>query len=43
MPEGVTADKITEGARFLAEVCKVRGFNLAMRLHVLLWGHTRGT
>ena len=27
----------------LAEICKTRGYRLGSRLHVQLWGNTRGT
>lgn len=42
MPEGVTAEKVLDGGRKLAEVCKQTGYNLCLRQHVLLWGHKRG-
>lgn len=42
MPEGVQDTVVMERGRWLAEECKARGFNLALRQHVLLWGHRRG-
>ena len=42
MPEGRTGDVLTERSRWLAEVCKDRGFRLAPRLHIYLWGDRRG-
>ena len=42
MPEGVTKEAVLERGAWLAEVCKKHGWNLALRNHVLLWGHRRG-
>lgn len=42
MPEAVDADTIVERGRWLAHECTQRGFRLTTRLHVLLWGSTRG-
>ena len=42
MPEGITQSVILERGAWLAEECKSRGYNLALRQHVLLWGHKRG-
>ena len=42
MPEGRTEDVLAERSRWLAEVCKERGFRLAPRLHIYLWGDRRG-
>jgi organic radical activating enzyme len=41
MPEGITADKITEGTRKLFEVAREHGYKLSTRLHILLWGNKR--
>lgn len=41
MPEGITAERILERGAWLAEICKVRGWNLCLRQHVLLWGNRR--
>lgn len=43
MPEGITRDDILENQLFVAEMAKRAGVNFTTRLHVLLWGHTRGT
>ena len=43
MPEGVSAQTITARSIELAEICKARGYRLGSRLHVQLWGNTRGT
>lgn len=42
MPEGVDTATITERAAALVEPSIARGYNLTTRLHVLLWGDTRG-
>lgn len=42
MPEGRTPEEVAERARFLVEHCKTRGWNLAMRLHTIMWGAKRG-
>lgn len=42
MPEGTTAEAIVERSRWLAPEAVSRGFRLGSRLHVLLWGDTRG-
>ncbi len=43
MPEGISADVVTARSRELAEICKEKGYRLSPRLHVYLWGNTRGT
>lgn len=43
MPEGTEAGALTAKSRQLAEVCKERGYRLSPRLHVYLWGNTKGT
>ena len=43
MPEGISADTIAARSVELAEICKERGYRLGSRLHVQLWGNTRGT
>jgi len=42
MPAGTTADEIVRVARELADPVLVRGWDLTIRLHVLLWGDERG-
>jgi 7-carboxy-7-deazaguanine synthase len=43
MPEATDAAALTARSRTLAEVCKERGYRLSPRLHVYLWGNTKGT
>ncbi len=43
MPEGVTTEELRARSGWLAELCKARGYRYAHRLHVELYGHTRGT
>lgn len=43
MPEATDAETLVARSRSLAEHCVARGFHLGTRLHVLLWGDTRGT
>lgn len=42
MPEGTSAEVLNERGRWLAELCKLYGFRLSPRLHVLLYGNRRG-
>jgi 7-carboxy-7-deazaguanine synthase len=42
MPEGTSAEVITERLRELAEPVLERGYHLTPRLHILLWGDRRG-
>ncbi len=42
MPEGTDAATLLERARRLADPVLERGWNLSLRLHVLLWGDERG-
>ncbi|WP_232778666.1 7-carboxy-7-deazaguanine synthase QueE [Carbonactinospora thermoautotrophica] len=42
MPEGTSAEGVLAGMRELADEALTRGWNLTPRLHVLLWGDTRG-
>ncbi len=42
MPEGTNALTLNERGRWLAEICKERGWRLSTRLHVDLWGNRRG-
>ncbi|MFN2421041.1 MAG: 7-carboxy-7-deazaguanine synthase QueE [Gemmatimonadota bacterium] len=42
MPEGTDAETLTERSRWLSGTCQENGFRLGTRLHVFLWGATRG-
>ncbi|WP_404424573.1 7-carboxy-7-deazaguanine synthase QueE [Nibricoccus sp. IMCC34717] len=43
MPEGTSLEALRGRSGWLAELCKARGFRYAHRLHVELYGNTRGT
>ena len=43
MAEGIDAEVLRERGRWLAEICKREGFRYSPRLHVDLYGNTRGT
>lgn len=43
MPEGTTLETIRGRAAWLGELCKARGYRYAHRLHIELYGNTRGT
>ena len=43
MPEGIDVPTLTDRARWLAEICKQKGYRLSPRLHVYLYGNTKGT
>ncbi len=43
MPEGVTVEVLRARAVWLGELCKMRGYRYAPRLHVELYGNKRGT
>jgi len=43
MPEGVLPEVLRERTPWLAEVCKKRGNRFCPRLHIDLYGNTRGT
>jgi 7-carboxy-7-deazaguanine synthase len=43
MPQGVTATELAARAPWLAEICLARGFRFCPRLHIELFGNTRGT
>ena len=43
MPEGTTVEVLRARAVWLAELCKVRGYRYAPRLHVELYGNKSGT
>jgi len=42
MPEGRSPSETSEKSRWLADICRDRGYRLTPRLHVLLWGDKRG-
>jgi len=42
MPEGRTPSDLDSSARWLADLCRDLGFRFSDRLHVRLWGDTRG-
>lgn len=43
MPEGVTSEIIRRRMTWLAPLCRERGYRLSDRLHIHLYGDTRGT
>ena len=43
MPQGITAKELAAKKRWLVELCKDRGFRYCPRLHIELFGATRGT
>jgi 7-carboxy-7-deazaguanine synthase len=43
MPEGIDPEILRERGRTVAEICKREGFRFGPRLHVDLYGNTRGT
>jgi 7-carboxy-7-deazaguanine synthase len=43
MPEATSLAKMRDRAGWLGEVCKARGYRYAHRLHIELYGNTRGT
>jgi 7-carboxy-7-deazaguanine synthase len=43
MPEGVTPEALHSRSAEIVALCKERGFRFSDRLHVRLFGHTRGT
>ena len=43
MPEGRDSESVRARARWLAQICSEHGFNLSDRLHIHLFGDTRGT
>lgn len=43
MPEGREAETLRERSRWLAPICANHGFSLSDRLHIHLFGDTRGT
>ena len=43
MPEGIDAATLAQRGAWLADLCKQTGYRFCPRLHVELFGHTRGT
>jgi len=43
MPEGIDVKTLTSHSPWLVELCKREGFRFCPRLHIELFGHTRGT
>lgn len=43
MPEGITPAALTQKAAWLTDLCAEHGFRYADRLHIRLYGDTRGT
>jgi 7-carboxy-7-deazaguanine synthase len=43
MPQGVTNEELAARTLWLAGLCKQRGFRFCPRLHIALYGNTRGT
>ncbi len=43
MPEGTDAETLSTRSRWIADLCKSHGYRLSPRLHVYLWGNTKGT
>jgi 7-carboxy-7-deazaguanine synthase len=43
MPEGITVTALAGRAEWLTDVCKREGFRYCPRLHIALFGNTRGT
>ena len=43
MPQGRTADELSNRGVWVAEACKSRGFRYCPRVHIDLYGDTRGT
>ena len=42
MPEGISPEVLHDRGVWLAEICKVSGYRYGPRLHIDLWGNTRG-
>jgi 7-carboxy-7-deazaguanine synthase len=43
MPEGITVDDLAASRDWLVDACKQNGFRYCQRLHIELFGNTRGT
>lgn len=42
MPQGVTTEALAKRSRWIAEVCRQRGFRYGPRLQIVLYGNVRG-
>ena len=43
MPQGTEQEQLDRRGPWIADLCKQRGFRFCQRLHIRLFGHTRGT
>jgi 7-carboxy-7-deazaguanine synthase len=43
MPQGITREELAQREPWVAELCKRYGYRFCPRLHILLYGHQRGT
>jgi 7-carboxy-7-deazaguanine synthase len=43
MPQATDAATLAQKGRWIAELCKTHGYRLGPRVHIDLWGQTRGT
>ena len=43
MPQGMTSEELQEKSGWVAGLCKSYGFRFCPRIHIDLYGHTRGT
>jgi 7-carboxy-7-deazaguanine synthase len=43
MPQGTTREELAQREPWVAELCKQYGYRFCPRLHILLYGHQRGT
>ena len=43
MPEGIDPETLQDRSRFIVELCKRTGYRFCPRLHIELFGNTKGT
>jgi 7-carboxy-7-deazaguanine synthase len=43
MPEGIEERELAERGKWVAEICKAKGWRYCPRVHVALFGNVRGT
>lgn len=43
MPQATSVEELVKKGQWIAELCKMHGYRFGPRLHIDLWGHTRGT